>query len=165
MKAIRNTTAKSVDAALSTARQTLHRFAAISFLDPRAGSWKLLRQFALEPLLQEAAQIVRNEPRAAVLELGLGELPLEKLRPDIVLKQLPASPQELNEQYEAVFGLLVSSACPPYENRVCQLEVGVPALERLGRYCRVLSGFGWRLPLKCRSDTITSCWSWSLWPM
>ena len=93
----------------------MYRFAAISFLDPRAGSWEQLRQFTTEPLLHEAAEFVRLEPRAAASQLEQGELPLESLRPETVFERLPNSTQELNEQYERTFGLLVSSNCPPYE--------------------------------------------------
>ena len=70
----RNIQTEPVDAALSMARQALYRFAAISFLDPRAGSWEQLRQFATEPLLQEAAEFVRLEPRAAAIAIGTGRV-------------------------------------------------------------------------------------------
>ncbi|MCC7087193.1 MAG: molecular chaperone TorD family protein [Pirellulales bacterium] len=115
MPTIKTEPLQRLDLALLTARQVLYRFASISFLDPKAGAWEMLRSMSGDRLLQEAAQVVRDECGASPTELGRGELALDELRPDLVLRRLPAAHDELNEQYEATFGLLVSSTCPPYE--------------------------------------------------
>ena len=109
------TATQQSDKALCLARQTLNRFAALTFLDPRAGAWERLRGLAGPTLLTDAAELVRGEARAASIELARGELPPERLDPADVLKRLPSIERELNDQYEAAFGLLLSGSCPPYE--------------------------------------------------
>src|SRR5262245_59433896 len=109
------TATQQSDKALCFARQTLNRFAALTFLDPRAGAWERLRGLTGSTLLTDAADLVRNEMRAASIELGRGELSPDRLDPAHVLKWLPSTARELNDQYEAAFGLLVSGSCPPYE--------------------------------------------------
>src|SRR5262245_33764311 len=100
------------DRALCLARQTLNRFAALTFVDPRAGAWEQLRGLAGSALLADAAELVRSEVRVASIELAPGELAPDRLDPAGVLKRLPATAQALNDEYEAAFGLLVSSSCP-----------------------------------------------------
>ena len=103
------------DPALNMARQSLYRFAALSLLDPQAGSWEQLNRLRDDPLLSAAAAFIRTLPAAQLQELGVGERPLEELDAQLVLDRLPDSKQAFNAQYENTFGLLVSSACPPYE--------------------------------------------------
>jgi TorA maturation chaperone TorD len=107
--------AADFDPALNMARQSLYRFAALSLLDPQAGSWEQLNRLRNDPLLSAAAAFIRSLPAARSQEMGIGERPLEDLDPRSVLDRIPASKQALNAVYENTFGLLVSSACPPYE--------------------------------------------------
>src|SRR5262245_31264040 len=100
--------------ALCLARQTFNRFAALTFVDPRAGAWERLRELGGSTLLEDAAELVRSEVCAATIELARGELAPERLDPTEVLKRLPGTARELNDEYEAAFGLLVSGSCPPY---------------------------------------------------
>jgi TorA maturation chaperone TorD len=103
------------DPAVSMARQTLYRFAAVALLDPRAGAWQRLAELRENRVLAEAAGLVRSLNEAIPEKLDLGERPLDDLDPQRVLDRLPTSPDALNAEYERVFGLLVSAACPPYE--------------------------------------------------
>ena len=108
-------TATSYDPAIVTARQVLYRFAALSFLDPKAGTWSELDAIRNDDLLLEAASLIRNLPEAIPSELAFAEHPIADFDPADVLARLPNTSDELNEQYESTFGLLVSNACPPYE--------------------------------------------------
>ena len=103
------------DPALNMARQALYRFAALTLLDPKIDSWNELDGLRDDRLLLEAAALVRSMPEAVPEQLALGERPLADLDPSLVLDRLPASRQQLNQEYEDTFGLLVSNACPPYE--------------------------------------------------
>jgi TorA maturation chaperone TorD len=114
---MKSTTIRQADSdlAVTMARQALYRFAALSFVDPRAGSWEQLNRLRDDPVLLEAAALMRGLPEARPPEYGLGESAIELLEPRLVLELLPDSQHELNSQYENTFGLLVSGNCPPYE--------------------------------------------------
>ncbi|MCE9552896.1 MAG: molecular chaperone TorD family protein [Planctomycetes bacterium] len=103
------------DPAVSQARQILYRFIAMALADPRAGAWLELTSLPNNSLLNDAADLLRNEAAAASAELALGEQPLEELNPAPVVARLPASRHALNELFESTFGLLASSTCPPHE--------------------------------------------------
>lgn len=110
-----NTPAASFDAAANLARQAVYRFAAISFSDPQHGAWEHLSALQSDALLVEAAALTREMHGTDSPKLGIGERPTIELDPQRVLDRLPRSRRELNSQFEATFGLLVSSSCPPYE--------------------------------------------------
>ncbi|MCC7476124.1 MAG: molecular chaperone TorD family protein [Pirellulales bacterium] len=103
------------DPAVNMARQAMYRFAALSFLDPRHGSWDRLNALGNDVALQSGAALIRSLPETRSGELGLGESPIERLDPRHVLDRLPGSADELNARYESMFGLVVSGNCPPYE--------------------------------------------------
>jgi TorA maturation chaperone TorD len=103
------------DRAVNIARQALYRFAALSFVDPRASSWEKLSALRNDPVLLGAATLIRGLPQARPAQYGLGECAIELLDHRMVLERLPKSQHALNTQYESTFGLLVSSNCPPYE--------------------------------------------------
>lgn len=108
-------TVTSQEPALLLARRACYRFAALALADPRTGVFGELADRETQALVTAAAEIVRDEDRAAARPLGLGELPLAYLDPASVLARLPRTAAELNERYEANFGLLGGSKCPPYE--------------------------------------------------
>lgn len=103
------------DPAVSMARQSLYRFAALALVDPRTGSWADLNALGGDALLTEAAALIRSLPEARSSDLGPGELPLERLDPKVALARRPPSARDHNALYERTFGLLVSGNCPPYE--------------------------------------------------
>jgi TorA maturation chaperone TorD len=103
------------DLAINIARQTLYRFAALSLVDPRAGSWQQLRRIAADRLVPQAAAVMRALPEVKSVTLGIGEQPVRFLNPTTVLERLPDSQDAFNTEYETTFGLVVGSACPPYE--------------------------------------------------
>ncbi len=110
------------DPTLNMARQALYRFAALALLDPKLSAWQQLhelRQMELEGgqqgMLQAAAELLRESANCDTLELGVGEMPPDRLDPTHLWERFPATTTELNAMYERTFGLLVSAACPPYE--------------------------------------------------
>jgi TorA maturation chaperone TorD len=101
-------------AALSLSRQILYRFASLCLADPRSGSWSHLAALHRDRLLPGAAALIRSTSAARVARLRPGECSLKYLNPRRVLRTLPDS-IALNRQFEDIFGLLVSSDCPPNE--------------------------------------------------
>jgi len=130
------------DLAMNLARQSLYRFAALALLDPRAGSWRRLREAEDSPVLDEAAALVRDEPAARAETLAMGEEPLCALDPAPVLALLPDSPEKLNELYEQTFGLLVSSNCPPYETEYIHSKFAFQRSHALGDVGGFYAAFG-----------------------
>ena len=109
------TAATIQDPALLLARRACYRFVALALADPRTGSWNALSDPQTKALVAQAAEVIRDEDAAVARPLGLGELPLARLDPTTVLARLPRTAGELNHLYEANFGLLGGSKCPPYE--------------------------------------------------
>ena len=101
--------------AVNSARRALYRFSALALIDPLAGSWSRLADRPSQEFVRAACELLRDEPASMATTLGLGEEPRDQLDPDAVFARLPASPEELNTEYEETFGLLVTAGCPPYE--------------------------------------------------
>ena len=130
------------DPAIYLAEMALYRFAALALLDPRAGAWEELDALRDTTLLDDAARLVRQDPAAHAETLGRGELPLSELTPGSVLSALPATAAELNQQYESVFGLLVSGACPPYETEYINGKFAVQRAQTLADIGGFFRAFG-----------------------
>lgn len=113
MKNVLNNTA--YDPAVLLARRACYRFVALALADPRTGVWNELADPVTRDLVTQAAEILREEDAAVARPLALGERPLADLDPATMLARLPQSAGEFNELYEANFGLLGGSKCPPYE--------------------------------------------------
>jgi TorA maturation chaperone TorD len=131
-----------VDPAVNLAQQALYRFTALALLDPRAGAWEQLDALLLSTLFEDAAEIVRGDSAAWPARLGPGELPAAELNPTSVLSALPKTADELNRQYEAAFGLLVSSACPPYETEYVNGKFAVQRAQTLADINGFYNAFG-----------------------
>ena len=139
-----DTSTTNLDPALNLAHQALYRFAALCLLDPRAGSWQQLNAMRPSTLLDDAAELVRGDAVAWPAQMGLGELPATALNPARVLEFLPETAGELNRQYEATFGLLVSSACPPYETEYINGKFAVQRSQTLADISGFYRAFGLR---------------------
>ncbi|MCP4787456.1 MAG: molecular chaperone TorD family protein [Fuerstiella sp.] len=112
-----STTAPEItfDPAVAMARQALYRFTALALLDPKFGSWERLNALRNDPVLNEAAAVLRELPEAISDELAPGERSLSELDVSAVMASLPDARDPFNQHFEKTFGLLVSNACPPYE--------------------------------------------------
>jgi TorA maturation chaperone TorD len=105
----------AADPALLLARRVCYRLMALALADPRSGTFAELSDPATRSLASHAAELLRDEDAAVARPLAMGERPLADLDPAAIFDRLPHSASELNEHYEANFGLLGGSKCPPYE--------------------------------------------------
>jgi TorA maturation chaperone TorD len=101
------------------ARESLYRFLAAIFGDPRGRhSW-----LAMNPLdfsaARDAADLLRGEFSELRIPLGLGELPVEDLDLRPLLAALTRPDGEIISEYVRVFGLVTCRECPPYETEYC----------------------------------------------
>lgn len=104
------------DPAVSMARQSLYRFAALALTDPQKGAWSALDALRRDATITEAAAFIRSRREAKPKKLGPGERPIGDLQPQAVLDQLAPTFSDHNSDYENTFGLLASNTCPPYES-------------------------------------------------
>jgi TorA maturation chaperone TorD len=103
------------DPAVLLARRVCYRLMALALADPKTGTFAELADPETRALARHAAELLRDEDAAVARPLALGERPLADLDPKAIFDRLPTSADELNDLYEANFGLLGGSKCPPYE--------------------------------------------------
>lgn len=123
-------------------RQVMYRFLSIGLADPRVGAAGELWAAESRQLVCQAAAIFRDQFDAPPQTLARGELPRSELDPGLVFAALPATPETLNAVYESTFGLLVSSACPPYETEFIHSKLDFQRAQALSDIAGFYSAFG-----------------------
>ena len=132
----------AADRGLNLARQAIYRFASLAFLDPLVGAWSQLSQGETQDCVLAAAELIRTEPVATTTEPGLGEFPPAALDPSLAIARLPGSSEELNAEFEATFGLLVSSDCPAYETEYIDSKFSFQRSQQLAEIAGYYQAFG-----------------------
>lgn len=102
-------------AALDVARECLYRFLAGAVSDPQSPNWEFILEPDIQHLAHQAAALIQELAKENPQSLGFGELPVRDLDLDEVLAQLQKPREELREEYDRVFGLVLNRECPPYE--------------------------------------------------
>lgn len=131
--------------AVNSARRAIYRYAALAFADPLAGTFPRLADERSLECLEAACELLREVPAAVAATLARGELRLERLTPDALLSRLPDEAHELNSQYERTFGLLVTSACPPYETEYIDGKLSFQRAQNLADVAGFYRAFGMEL--------------------
>ncbi len=134
------------DELLLQARQILAAALAMAWTDPR---WRD-DAFAMATLSEQDRQLLREAWRCAVeatpavaqSELGLGELPPVGVDIDGLLQWLDLPLAERATAWQAVFGLLVSRRCPPYETEYCHWHDPTYRANQLADVAGFYSAFG-----------------------
>jgi TorA maturation chaperone TorD len=129
------------------ARLVIYQFLALATSKPHAESWRRILDPNYHELVQAAVDIIRHDPRAQPEYLAPGELPLQAL--DFApLKSFLRSPpaegslQTFCDEYDRVFGLLLSKECPPYETQYCPQTFSVFRSHHLGDIAGYYRAFG-----------------------
>lgn len=136
------------------ARLVIYQFLALATSKPHAEAWPRILDPNYLELVQAAVDIIRHDPQAQPDSLAPGELPLEAL--DFApLKSFlqnhlhtedppPAedSVQAFCDEYDRVFGLLLSKECPPYETQYCPQTFSVFRSHQLGDIAGYYRAFG-----------------------
>lgn len=125
-----------------TARRVLYRYTSLALLDPLGGTWSQLADERSQACVMSACELLREEATDVAPCLGLGEFPLERLDPTTLFARMPASSEELNDQYERTFGLLTTAACPPYETEYIDGKLSFQRAQQLADIAGFYRAFG-----------------------
>src|SRR5262245_46231940 len=104
--------------AISLARVTVYRYLAGLLRHP-AQSFRQMRLAVATDAFETAIAILRNEAGTDGVPLGFGELPVEDLNVDELIKCLHRPPDDLFFEFDRVFGIGPTVDCPPYETEFC----------------------------------------------
>lgn len=97
------------------ARECLYRLLAAALSEPGKEKFRPLFDPANLDLAQEAADLLRAEAADRPVTLGFGELPADRLDLAPLRAALGRPPEELQADYQRVFGLVYTGDCSPYE--------------------------------------------------
>jgi TorA maturation chaperone TorD len=124
------------------ARLVIYQFLSLATSKPHAETWsRILEPHYLE-LVQTAVDVIRHDPRARPESLAAGELSLEALDFTSLKSFLQHPQQAFCDEYDRVFGLLLSKECPPYETQYCPQTFSVFRSHQLGDIAGYYRAFG-----------------------
>lgn len=103
----------------SQARALVYRFFSLALSDPRSRRWQRLFEPGFLELVTAAAEMLRDQLGATPHPAAAGEEDPAALDLAAAIACLRLPFEELNLQFEEVFGLLASRECPPYETEYC----------------------------------------------
>lgn len=97
------------------ARECVYRFLAMALSSPYEPGWPSILNRDDQRLAREAAALLRDEADFPADFLSFGELPPDSLDLDSLLDALNQPVEQLQAEYDRVFGLVIPKECPPYE--------------------------------------------------
>jgi TorA maturation chaperone TorD len=101
------------------ARECLYRYLSAALSDPYTCDVSLLWEPNNRQIARCAAELLREEASETPVPLGFGELPPSQLDLTRFSRELRSSLEQLRNEYDHVFGLVLSRECPPYETEYC----------------------------------------------
>ncbi len=128
---------------LDQARVTVYQFLSFATLKPLSERWQRLLDPDFQALAQAAVEVIQNDPRTRPKHLAPGELPIEALALAPLISFLQRSKMEdFSEEFDRVFGLLISRECPPYETEYCPQTFSVFRSHQLADIAGYYRAFG-----------------------
>ncbi len=100
---------------LDQARVTVYQFLSLATSKPQSEKWTRLLDPGFQKLAQAAVDVIREDPRARPQHMAPGELPIEALELTPLISFLQHPQGDFSEEFDRIFGLLISRECPPYE--------------------------------------------------
>ena len=128
------------DPSLAAARATIYRFLSLAASDPRASRWEELKNPDLQELAAAAAAFLGEEFQSTFL--APGELDPRRLNLAHLLEGIGESREQRVQEYDRVFGLVLSRECPPYETEYCLQTFSVYRSQVLGDVAGYYGAFG-----------------------
>jgi TorA maturation chaperone TorD len=131
------------DAVPMLARRYVYRFLSLALSDPLAQRWSGILDRRFQDLAVTGAQLLRDGMTdAATSALAHGELPKEHLDLASIVAFLRSGRNEVAEEYQRVFGLMMSKKCPPYESEYCPQTFSVYRSQQIADIAGFYRAFG-----------------------
>ncbi len=124
------------------ARMAVYHFLSLAAVSPQSKSWPDLLDSSCQELVVAAAEVIREDPEACPDELAPGEASVDALNLMPLISFLEAPRKSLIEEYDRVFGLLISQECPPYETEYCPQTFSVHRSHELADIAGYYRAFG-----------------------
>lgn len=130
------------DTALTVASEVLYRFLAAAVSDPFTSDVSLVLDSDGWRLAISATELLRQEASESPVPLGFGELPPSQLDWAALSGDAPLSLADLRATHTAVFGLVFSRECPPYETEYCSSAEAFFRAQQLADIAGFYQAFG-----------------------
>lgn len=127
---------------LDQARATVYRFLSLATSKPQSERWQQLLDPGFQALAQAAVEVIREDPRARPEHMAPGELPIGALELAPLISYLQHPQEDFGEEFDRVFGLLISRECPPYETEYCPQTFSVFRSQHLADIAGYYRAFG-----------------------
>ncbi len=124
------------------ARLAIYQFLSLATVNPQAERWPRILDPNFQELVSAAVKVIQDDAQACPDRLAPGELPLTSLdlTPRYTFLRHPRD--ELVEEFNQVFGLLISRECPPYETEYCPQTFSVYRAQHLADIAGFYRAFG-----------------------
>jgi TorA maturation chaperone TorD len=124
---------------IDKARQLIYRFLSLAISDPKSRRWPAIYDEQFQAAVVAAGELLRDEVMAG--ELAPGELPPRELDLARLLSFLKPT-EAMLEEYQQIFGLMISKKCPPYETEYCPQTFSVYRSQQLADVAGFYRAFG-----------------------
>lgn len=128
--------------ACDRARLAIYQFLSLATVNPQAERWQRILDPDFQELASAAVKVIQDDAQACPDRLAPGELPLTSLDLAPLLTFLRRPRDELIEEFNQVFGLLISRECPPYETEYCPQTFSVYRAQHLADIAGFYRAFG-----------------------
>jgi TorA maturation chaperone TorD len=127
---------------LDRARCAVYQFLAVAAASPHSASWSRLLNQDFQELGQAAVAVIREDPTTCPDALAPGEVAPGALDLAPLLSFLQVSRDQLIQEYDRIFGLLISRECPPHETEYCPQTFSVYRSHQLADIAGYYRAFG-----------------------
>ncbi len=127
---------------LDRARLAVYQFLSLAVLHPQSESWSCLLETDFQEISQAAVEVMREDPSSTPDAQAPGESTSEALDLAPLLSFIQDPKEQLIDEYDSVFGLLISRECPPYETEYCPQTFSVYRSQQMADIAGYYSAFG-----------------------
>lgn len=127
---------------LDRARMMVYRVLSLALSDPQREEWPGISDPNFQELAEAAVGVIREDPLSCPDTLAPGEISPEALSMTLASPSFQLPREKLVEEYDRVFGLLVSGDCPPCETEYCPQTFSVYRSHQMADIAGYYRAFG-----------------------